>query len=174
MNPRQLALGVTAGAVALTGVAALVQQNIVATHHAATNVKGVKFTASTNSAASNKPNNGNANGNTFSISGDTTGLEPGVAVPLVLTASNKYGFDISIDQLTVTVQSISAPGSCPTSIDTGSHSQPILTAVPELPATIPAKGSGSVTVMLTLNPLAPNGCANGQFNLAYSADAVKA
>lgn len=93
----------------------------------------------------------------FAISGTAHGLYPGAALPLVLTFSNPTARPITVTSVTVT--SGAAGSGCPA----GLVSSTGLTAY----RLVPAHGSVTATIAVTLAEAAPNGCQGAVIPLTY-------
>lgn len=99
----------------------------------------------------------------FAISGGVSGLFPGTTRPLVLTLSHANNFPIRVTALSVAVGG-AGPG-CPSS---NLSVSPYGGAV-----TVPANGSATTSLDVTLSASAPDACRAGTWALTYSGTAVK-
>jgi hypothetical protein len=111
-------------------------------------------------------NNGNGNGNApFLITGQVTGLAPGVTRPLQLTLQNTQNFDIIVKTVTVTVGNSDRDG-CSASNATATGFTGSLT--------VPKNGTAvlsSLSVRMIADPA--NACQGARFPLTYTGTAVK-
>ncbi len=99
----------------------------------------------------------------FTIAGSVSSLYPGNAAPLVLTLSHENNFPIQVTALSVAVGN-AGPG-CPASN---------LSVSPYTgTTTIPANGSATKTLTVTLSAAAPDACQLTTWALTYSGTAVK-
>jgi hypothetical protein len=118
----------------------------------------------------------------FSLTGDVgTPLEPGMAEPIDVRITNPNSLPLTVNSLTVTLQSVSAPQATPALPCT----QADFTTQPysgQLPVTVPAGGSETLSelgipsdqwpeISLADLPTNQDGCQGASLSLAYSADA---
>ena len=99
----------------------------------------------------------------FAIRGSVSGLAPGVTSQLVLKIANPFGFPISVTGLTVTVGD--AGGSC---VGQDLHVQPF-----HGPLQVPAHGTATTLLQVTLSNSSSNTCQAATWPLAYSGQAVE-
>jgi hypothetical protein len=100
----------------------------------------------------------------FRISGNVAGLYPGARLPLVLTVTNPQHFAIAVTTLSVSAGN-AAPGCTAANLTATSFSGRL---------TVPAGGTGAVSVRVTLAHSAPNACQGAVFPLRYTGVASKA
>jgi hypothetical protein len=116
----------------------------------------------------------------FTISGDLPpSLSPGAGLPLTLTVSNPFDFDLSVTALTVTV----APGSSQPGCDGPANLQVTQSNVAggSLSIVVPAHGSvtlpaqGATAPQVTMLDLATNqnACKNAVFTFSYSGSGTR-
>ena len=100
----------------------------------------------------------------FGISGSVGGLFPGAHRALVLKVTNHHGFAIVVRSVSVLVGA-------------GGHGCPagnLTVAGFSGAAPVPARGSGNITLPVTLSPNAGDACQGAVFPLTYSASATAA
>jgi hypothetical protein len=100
----------------------------------------------------------------FRISGNVAGLYPGAHLPLVLTVTNPEHFAIVVTTLSVSAGN-AAPGCGAANLATTSFSGNLH---------VPASGTATATVHVTLAHSAPNACQGVVFPLRYTGVATKA
>jgi hypothetical protein len=112
----------------------------------------------------------------FEISGDVTGLVPGVSQPIVLTLRNPNAAAIIVTSVAVEVGEDSTPPGCPSELNIALDQPSGIS--PASPVRVPGHGS----VVLSTYPLAPrigfvdrpwnqDGCKGKSFALSYSGSA---
>jgi hypothetical protein len=112
----------------------------------------------------------------FEISGDVTGLTPGVSQPIVLTLVNPNAAAILVTSVVVEIAAESTPPGCPSEPNI-SLDQPA-----GITAGSPVRVAGHGSVVLSTYPLAPrigfvdrpwnqDGCKGKSFALSYSGSA---
>jgi hypothetical protein len=99
----------------------------------------------------------------FSITGQVSGLYPGRTAPLVLTVTNPLKFEIFVVSLSTTVGTAS-PGCAAGNLAVSSFSGH---------AGVPANGSATIAVSVTMTHSAPDGCQGVTFPLHYSGLATR-
>lgn len=111
-------------------------------------------------------NNGNGNGNApFTITGQVSGLAPGVTRPLQLTLQNTQSFDIIVKAVTVTVGNSDRVGCSATNATATGFTGSL---------TVPKNGTAvlsSLSVRMIADPA--NACQGARFPLTYTGTAVK-
>jgi hypothetical protein len=97
----------------------------------------------------------------FSISGQVTGLFPGRSVPLLLSVTNPFKFEIFVVSVATTVGS-ATPSCVATNLSVSTFSGHI---------GVPAGGAAQVAVSAAMSHTAPDGCQGVTFTLQYSGTA---
>jgi hypothetical protein len=129
--------------------------------------------------------NGNGNGKpppttpaadpkSFRISGDTTGLWPGITgATLVVTAENQNNFPIVINSLTAAVTSVS-PSSCPLTVGSGNTARSTV-RVSAFSGSLRVGANSSIrrSLPITMDAAAPDPCSGASFTLTYGGTATK-
>ena len=115
-------------------------------------------------SAAKPDHGGRAGGPRFELSGDVDGLWPGGQRPLVVTVRNPYPFAIVLGSLTVGVASVSA--ACPASL--------LHVSTFDGEVRVAGRGTGTVELVASLDPGAPDECQGAEWELTYSATARRA
>lgn len=115
---------------------------------------GFAFPRPSSGAPNNAPSTGKGD---FTILGSIGGLYPGETVPLTLTVTNLRTFNIQVTSIKASVGSASS--SCKGSLlqVTGFSGS----------LAVPAGGSASTSVQVSLSHSAPDACQNALFPLSY-------
>lgn len=100
----------------------------------------------------------------FTISGGVAELYPGATRPLVLTLASANNFPITVTALTVSVGT-AGPGCSAGNLTVTPYTGSVV---------VPANGSATTTLDVTLDASAPDACMAETWALTYSGTAVKA
>jgi len=105
-------------------------------------------------------------GQAFTISGGTDGLYPGNTAPLTLTLANPNSENIRVTEITVSVVGTTDPFCAASNLKTNDYDgSPLL---------VPANGTTSITLPITLLRRAPDACQGATFSLSYGGTAEQA
>jgi hypothetical protein len=116
------------------------------------------------------------NGLDFTISGQASGLAPGVSTPIRLTLTNPNGMSIYVTSLTVRIAADSTPAGCGTATNirltqaSVSEANPIVVAARSSVTLTAAPRSPQIT-LLNLPGVNQDVCKNKSFALTYSGTA---
>jgi hypothetical protein len=111
----------------------------------------------------------------FPISGDLTGLlRPGLTIPLSLTLTNPFNWQISVSNLTVTVRHQTSEPDCDgqANLSVQQYSGGTVTVTAHSSVTLPADATAPQITMVNL-PTNQDACQGATFTFDYSASSTK-